>query len=151
MPNPTPLSWINRLPLQTQLSIQGAAAAAAAGGDPSLALFLTKLSAAQEIDVNDAQTQAGVTAMFAAGLLNETERDALLDAIEPDPVPARTVVASSYIAGHRQADNTFYVTELFEISDGSIVNNIYRAEDSIDLDDHLAARAASVNGELAGG
>jgi hypothetical protein len=72
-PKPTPREWLERLAPATQLALETAALANA-----QVALWLRKATGAGSIDVTLAETQQGVTAMVAAGLLTAAEQTTLL-------------------------------------------------------------------------
>lgn len=69
----TPLQFMDRLSAQRQAEI-----AAAATSSPSLLLSLLRLSGATEVDLDNPETIAVVSAMQSAGLISQAEADALL-------------------------------------------------------------------------
>ena len=72
-PKPTPREWLERLSMATQLALETAALSSA-----QVALWLRKATGAGSIDVTMPETQQGVAAMVAAGLLTPAEQTTLL-------------------------------------------------------------------------
>lgn len=70
---PTPIEWMDRISRETQLALY-----AAAQSNPALGFWLFRLGAAQVVEVGNPDTVAGVTAVFAAGLITAEDRAALL-------------------------------------------------------------------------
>jgi hypothetical protein len=73
VPRPTPREWLERLSPSTQLALETAALA-----NPAVSLWLRKATGAGSIDVTLAETQQGVAAVVAAGLLTTAEQTVLL-------------------------------------------------------------------------
>jgi hypothetical protein len=73
-PRPTPREWLERLSPTTQLALETAALSNA-----QVALWLRKATGAGTIDVTLLETQQGVAAMVAAGLLTAAEQTVLLN------------------------------------------------------------------------
>lgn len=69
----TPLAFMDRLAPETQAAITAAAAAS-----PAVLLWLLRLTGAREVDLDSAETQGGVAALQAAGLLTQEQAAALL-------------------------------------------------------------------------
>jgi hypothetical protein len=74
----TPLTFIARLTPEEQHAI-----VSAAQNSPDIMLWLLQLMGAQEVDVRDTRTIAGVDAMIGAGLLSADHRETLLAAVAP--------------------------------------------------------------------
>lgn len=72
-PLPTPRAWLERLSPATELTLETAALA-----NPVISLWLRKATGADFIDVTLPETQQGVAAMVALGLLTEADQAALL-------------------------------------------------------------------------
>jgi hypothetical protein len=83
-PAPPPIRCISALAFRRRLSparraaITLAASSAMEAGDASIQVWLDDLAAAQRVELDDAETAAGVTALLAAGLIDTAERDTLL-------------------------------------------------------------------------
>jgi hypothetical protein len=72
---PTPRQWLERLAPATQAAITRAAAADATG---AMLLWLMKAAGNPTIDVTSAETQQGVAALLAAGVITAADQTALL-------------------------------------------------------------------------
>jgi hypothetical protein len=70
---PTPREWLERLSPATQAAITTAAMSS-----PALMLWLFKAAGTPAIDVTAAETQAGVAAMIAAGVITPADQATLL-------------------------------------------------------------------------
>jgi hypothetical protein len=73
LPKPTPREWLERLSPTTQLALE-----AAALSNAQVSLWLRKATGAGAIDVTLPETQQGVAAVVAAGLLTQSEETTLL-------------------------------------------------------------------------
>jgi hypothetical protein len=69
----TPLTFINRIPADALGAI-----AAAIVSSPVLMVWVLKLVASQEVNLDLPETQGGVAAMVGAGLLTQAQANALL-------------------------------------------------------------------------
>jgi hypothetical protein len=74
-PKPTPRQWLERLPPATQGAITQAAATDTTG---AILLWLLKAAGTPTIDVTAAETQQGVQALVAAGVLTADDQALLL-------------------------------------------------------------------------
>lgn len=81
------LTFRRRLSAERRAAITLAASVAMEGGDASIQVWLDDLGASQVVDLDDAETAAGIAALRAAGLVSEAERDALL--ADGDPAEAQ--------------------------------------------------------------
>ncbi|MBU8545801.1 MULTISPECIES: hypothetical protein [Roseomonadaceae] len=83
-PAPPPIRRIGALAFRRRLTparraaITLAASLAMEGGDASIQVWLDDLAASSIVELDDAETVAGIGALLAADLITEAERDALL-------------------------------------------------------------------------
>lgn len=74
----TALAFRRRLSAARRAAVTLAASVAMEGGDATIQVWLDDLGASQVVDLDDAETAAGVAALLTAGLISEAEHDALL-------------------------------------------------------------------------
>jgi hypothetical protein len=145
----TPLQFMALFTDVEQATITGAAIQS-----PPLMLWLLKLSAADQVDTTLPDVANGLGAMQQAGILSGDRVNKVwadIAAFTPPKSPALTIKSSSFQEGTEFGAGTgrFYLTEFFELSDGSTRGPITTlCEKDTDLDALRAAHAANLTAEL---
>jgi hypothetical protein len=134
--------------------IEQATITGAALQSPLLLLWLLKLSAANPVDTTTPDVVNGLAAMVQAGVLTQERVDKVwsdIAAFTPPKPPARTIKSSSFQKGEEFGTGTgrFYLTEVFELNDGSFIGPMTTlCEKNTDLDALMAAHAANLTAQL---
>lgn len=121
---------------------------------PQLLLWLLKLSAANPVDTTTPDVANGLSAMAQAGVLTQDRVDKVwsdIAALAPPKPPLRTVTSSSFQTGEEFGLGTgrFYLTEVFELSDGSFWGPLTTlCEKDTDLDALRAIHTANLTAQL---
>lgn len=145
----TPLQFMALFTDAEQATITGAAMQS-----PPLMLWLLKLSAADQVDTTLPDVTNGLGAMQQAGILSQERVDKVwsdIAAFTPPKPPALTIKSSSFQEGTEFGAGTgrFYLTEFFELSDGTSRGPITTlCEKDTDLDALRAAHAANLTADL---
>lgn len=145
----TPLEFMALFTDVEQATITGAAMQS-----PPLLLWLLKLSAANPVDTTAPDVVNGLGAMVQAGVLTQARVDKVWSDITeftpPKPLPL-TIQSSSFQKGEEfgTGSGRFYLTEIFELSDGSVSGPLTTlCEKDTDVDALRAAHAANLTAQL---
>lgn len=128
-----------------------AAISTAALQSQQILAFLMMLGAGPNVSINDARTVQAFSIMVGLKIMTQVRADALMTAIKAAaPAIPAIVVGAKAVASPPQIDGSFWVTETYAVSDGTVwtYQSLYPA--GSDYQAVVAKRAASMNASLIG-
>lgn len=145
----TPLQFMALFTDAEQATITGAAMQS-----PQLMLWLIKLAAANPVDTNTDDVRNGLAAMQGAGVLTQQRLDQVwsdIGAFTP-PKPAPLTISNTTTERGSEfgtGSGRFYLTEFYELSDGSFRGPVTTlCESDTDLNALIASHAANLTEQL---
>ncbi len=150
----TPESAVAMKPAQFMALLtqqEQAAISTAALQSPEILAFLTMLGAGPNISINDARTVQAFSVMVGLKIMAQVRADALMAAIKAATPAAPAIVASAKaVASPPQIDGSFWVTETYTVSDGTVWTYQSLYPKGADYQAVVAKRAASMNASFIG-
>jgi len=142
----TPAQFMALLTQQEQAAISTAALQS-----PSILAFLMMLGAGPSISINDARTVQAFSVMVSLKIMAQVRADTLMAAIKAaSPATVAVVASSSAVAAPPQIDGSFWVTETYTVSDGTVWTYKSLYPPGADYRAIVAQRAAAMNANLIG-
>jgi hypothetical protein len=128
-----------------------AAISAASLQAPQILAFLKMLGSGPNVSINDTRTVQAFSVMVSLKIMAQVRADALMAAIKAATPAAPAIVASAKAtASPPQIDGSFWVTETYTVSDGTVWTYQSLYPQGADYQAVVAKRAASMNASLIG-
>ena len=128
-----------------------AAISAASLQAPQILAFLMMLGSGPNVSINDTRTVQAFSVMVSLKIMAQVRADALMAAIKAATPTAPAIVAGAKaVASPPQIDGSFWVTEIYTVSDGTVWTYQSLYPKGADYQAVVAKRAASMNASFIG-